>query len=68
MSPLRFDELYRKVAAMRKLQRAWFAGDHTRATLIAAKNAERAVDKLVEVLSAEIEDAASGQERLDISA
>ncbi len=37
----------RAVADMRSLQRAWFGGDKSRATLHAAKAAERRVDELL---------------------
>jgi hypothetical protein len=35
------------VADMRRLQRAWFGGDKSDATLEAAKKAEREVDKML---------------------
>lgn len=35
------------VAEMRRLQRAWFSGDRSRETLIAAKQAERLVDRML---------------------
>lgn len=40
-------ELHDAVREMRRLQRAWFGGDKTEATLVAAKRSEKRVDRLL---------------------
>lgn len=45
-------EFLEAVRAMRELQRAWFGGDKSEATLQAAKSAERRVDKMLRDIDA----------------
>lgn len=59
-------EFVQAVAEMRRLQKAWFAGDRSHSMLIAAKQAEKRVDTLLNELAGDVEDIATGQERIPI--
>lgn len=41
-------ELYEATRAMRHLQRRWFSGDKSAATMVASKRAEKRVDELLD--------------------
>lgn len=50
MTETQAQELHEAVREMRRLQRAWFGGDRSEATLVAAKRVEKRVDRLLDEL------------------